>query len=140
MPDEQFLPRSSAFGWFVYGLQVVLGATLNVQGTGTVRIYQNADFELWSVQSTSTGNFSIVFGTSTVLFMGGSSDSSNTDAVPFIRNTNILGTGQLPHILPGKIIFPRGSLIRVQLRNDTALSNTVDLAFEGLLKENSSYS
>ena len=131
--------RSSFEGWFVYPLlstasasaaaaPLTLAGTIGAQTEGTIPLYQNADFELHQVQffdtGTNNGRFSIRFGwggTQTVWFMN-----------DFILAPNICGQGNLVHTLLKPILFPRGSFIQVQLRNETANARTLYFAFEGL--------
>lgn len=114
-------------GWYVYPLmdaagtaRPVLGAALNAETVSSVQIYQGFDFELIQAQFVSTGAFSIIFGTTSVQYMQN-----------WVRAANILGTGILVHRFPESMVFPRGSVIAVRLRNDTALSNTITIDFEG---------
>lgn len=112
----------TARGSFYYPLQLVPAAALNAQIQGFVKVLQDADFELHSIQYLSTGNFSLMFGTITIWFMN-----------DFVRAANILGTGQFRNMLDEPYLFPRGSSISVLVRNDTGNANTVDLAFQGRL-------
>ena len=129
--------RVGLSGWYVYPLlstavpgtpaaALTLAGSVGAYTEGTIPLYQNADFELHQVQfydtqTTNPGQFSIKFGTPDVFFM------PNWILVP-----TICGQGNLPHLLPQKILFPRGSFINVQLRNETANARTVYFAFEGI--------
>ena len=132
--------RVGLAGWFVYPLlstasasaaaaPLTLAATIGAQTEGTIPIYQNSDFELHQIQffdtqTSNPGQFSIKFGwggTQTVWFM-----------LDFILTPNVCGQGNLPHKLIIPILFPRGSFIQVQLRNETANARTLYFAFEGV--------
>ena len=113
-------------GYFVHQVSITLAGTLNVQGEAFVQLLQGQDYKVVSIQSIQTGSWSVIWGTNTINFMTG-----------FCRYSNVFGTGILPHrwVGPGFDycpVFPRGSLIRFQFRNDTGNSNTIELAVEGI--------
>ncbi len=113
-------------GIFTYPLVMVLPPALNGITQSSIQILQGVDFKVVSIQSIQTGNWSIIWGTSTVNFMP-----------TWVRFQNVLGTGILPHRWIGANfdycpIFPKGSSILIQARNDTAVANTVELAVEGV--------
>jgi hypothetical protein len=129
--------RVGLSGWYVYPLlstanpttaaaALTLAATAGVVTEGTIPLYQNADFELrqiqfFDTQGTNPGQFSIKFGTPNVFFMP-----------DFVLVPTICGQGNLVHLLPEPITFPRGSFIQVLLRNETANARTLYFAFEGI--------
>jgi hypothetical protein len=45
---------------------------------------------------------------------------------------NIFGQGNLVHRFPQTVVFPRGSIIAVELTNETANARTIYLTFEGI--------
>lgn len=113
-------------GIFTYPLTMVLPGALNSVLQSSIQLLQGIDFKIVSIQSIQTGNWSIIWGTNTINFMP-----------TWVRFQNILGTGILPHrwVGPGYDycpVFPRGSSILIQARNDTANPNTIDLAIEGI--------
>jgi hypothetical protein len=112
-------------GWFVYPLTMTLAGTIGATDIDQVQVYQNADFKVIQVQFFDTGSnngqFSVKWGTSNLFFM------PTAVLVP-----NIFGQGNLVHTLPEPVIFPRGSIIAVELTNETANARTIYLAFEGI--------
>lgn len=121
-------------GYFQIPIDITLGATLNIQATApNIQVLQGADFKVVCVQTTQTGNWSVIWGTYTIDFTTG--NVNNTQG--FIRYQNAFGTGILPHRYVGSgydycPIFPRGSIIKFVFRNDTALSNTIQVVMEGI--------
>lgn len=118
--------RVNLAGWFVYPLTMSLSASVGAQDVDQVQVYQNADFQIHQVQffdtqSSNTGQFSIRWGTANLFFM------PSPVLVP-----NIFGQGNLVHKLVEPVTFPRGSIIAVELTNETANARTIYLAFEGI--------
>ena len=50
----------------------------------------------------------------------------------YILVPTIFGQGNLVHKLVEPVTFPRGSIIAVSLRNETANARTIYLTFEGV--------
>jgi hypothetical protein len=120
-------------GYFQLPIDVTLPATLNSQLATSVQVLQGADFKVVCVNTTQTGNWSVIWGTFTINFSSG--NINNTDG--FVRYQNAFGTAILPHRYVGPQydycpIFPRGSVIKFTFRNDTALSNVVQVVLEGI--------
>ena len=117
--------RVNLAGWFVYPLTMTLSASVGAVDVDQVQVYQNTDFEVYQVQFFDTGSnngqFSVKWGTSNLFFM------PTPVLVP-----NIFGQGNLVHRLPQTVVFPRGSIIAVELTNETANARTIYLAFEGI--------
>jgi hypothetical protein len=117
--------RVNLAGWFVYPLTMTLTASTSAVDVDQVQVYQNADFEVYQVQFFDTGNnngqFSVKWGTSNLFFMPS-----------LVLAPNIFGQGNLVHRLPQTVVFPRGSVIAVELKNETADARTIYLAFEGI--------
>ena len=118
--------RVNLAGWFCYPLTMALDAAVNAVDVDQVQVYQNADFEVHQVQfldtqATNAGQFSCKWGTSNLFFMP-----------DFVLVPTIFGQGNLVHKLVEPIIFPRGSIISVNLRNETANARTIYLTFEGI--------
>ena len=117
--------RVNLAGWFVYPLTMTLAGTVNATDVDQVQVYQNADFKVIQVQffdnGSNNGQFSVKWGTANLFFM----------PAPVIA-LNIFGQGNLVHTLPEPVIFPRGSVIAVELTNLTANARTIYLAFEGI--------
>ncbi len=113
-------------GYYVYPLQLVLAGVLNTTLQNQIQLLQGVDFKVVSIQTMQTGNWSVIWGTNTTNWM-----------TNWVRYQNAFGTGILPHRYLGPgfdycPIFPRGSVIVFQARNDTANPNTVDIAVEGI--------
>lgn len=111
--------------------------TLTASGFGivTMNVNQGLDYKVICIQSVQTGNWSVIWGTNTIQFMASGQQTATTP--PYCRYTNVFGTGVLPHryVGPGydyAPIFPRGSSIVFNLRDDTAQSNTVEIVIEGI--------
>lgn len=120
--------RVNLAGWFCYPLTMTLAASIGATDEDAVQVYQNSDFEVHQVQfldtqSTNAGQFSVKWGTSNLFFMP-----------DWVLVPTIFGQGNLVHKLPEPVIFPRGSIIAVQLRNETANARTIYLTFEGINK------
>lgn len=118
--------RVNLAGWFVYPLTMSLDASVNAVDVDQVQVYQNADFEVHQVQfldtqTTNAGQFSVKWGTSNLFFMP-----------DFVLVPTVFGQGNLVHKLVEPVIFPRGSIISVNLRNETANARTIYLTFEGI--------
>ena len=118
--------RVNLAGWFVYPLTMTLAASVNATDDDAVQVYQNSDFQVHQIQffdtqATNAGQFSVKWGTSNLFFMP-----------DFVLVPNIFGAGNLVHKLPEPVTFPRGSIIAVSLRNETANARTIYLAFEGI--------
>ena len=118
--------RVNLAGWFVYPLTMTLSGSINAVDEDQVQVYQNSDFQVWQVQffdnqTTNNGQFSVKWGTSNLFFMP-----------DYVLVPNVFGQGNLVHKLPEPVTFPRGSIIAVSLRNETANARTIYLAFEGI--------
>ena len=118
--------RVNLAGWFCYPLSMSLTAAVNAVDEDAVQVYQNADFQVHQVQffdtqTTNPGQFSVKWGTSNLFFMP-----------DYVLVPNIWGQGNLPHPLPEPVTFPRGSIIAVSLRNETANARTIYIVFEGI--------
>lgn len=104
---------------------MTLAGTIGALDVDQVQVYQNSDFEVYQVQFFDTGNnngqFSVKWGTSNLFFMP-----------TRVLAPNIFGQGNLVHRLPQTVIFPRGSIISVELTNETADARTIYLVFEGI--------
>lgn len=118
--------RVNLAGWFCYPMTLTLSGSVGAVDVDQVQVYQNSDFQIHQVQffdtqTTNAGQFSIRWGTSNLFFM------PSRVLVP-----TIFGQGNLVHKLPEPVTFPRGSVIAVELTNETANSRTVYLTFEGI--------
>lgn len=118
--------RVNLAGWFVYPLTMTLSGSVNAVDEDQVQVYQNADFQVHQIQyldtqSTNAGQFSVKWGTSNLFFMP-----------DYILVPTIFGQGNLVHKLVEPVTFPRGSIIAVSLRNETANARTIYLTFEGV--------
>lgn len=118
--------RVNLAGWFCYPLTMTLAGTTGAVDVDQVQVYQNTDFKVIQVQffdnqSTNAGQFSVKWGTSNLFFM------PTRVLVP-----TIFGQGNLVHTLPEPVVFPRGSIIAVELTNETANARTIYLTFEGI--------
>lgn len=117
--------RVNLAGWYCYQLTMSLAGTIGAVDVDQVQVYQNADFKVIQVQFFDTGSnngqFSVKWGTSNLFFMP-----------TRVLALNIFGQGNLVHTLPEPVIFPRGSIIAVELTNETANARTIYLTFEGI--------
>lgn len=117
--------RVNLAGYFVYPLKMTLAGTVGAVDVDQIQVYQNADFKVIQVQFFDTGSnngqFSMKWGTSNLFFM------PSPVLVP-----NICGQGNLVHTLPEPVIFPRGSIIAVEISNETANARTIYFTFEGI--------
>lgn len=112
--------------------------TLGASGFGviTMNVNQGLDYKVICIQTTQTSVlWSVIWGTNTIQFMA--SGQQNATTPPYCKVSNVFGTAVLPHryVGPGydyAPIFPRGSSIVFNLRDDSVSTNTVEIVVEGI--------